>query len=265
MVLREHGVNILLNIFCGPVVNAARGITSQVTNAVTLFVNNFMQAVNPQITKFYSSGDLKEMHRLIFKSSRFSFYLMLILSFPLMKGIDYALGIWLISVPEHTVSFIQLLMVFCLMDTLMLPLITGLLAEGNIRIYEIVLTALNLCIIAFSYIALKFGYAPESVYVIPIVVEISIIACRIWLSNKAYHLPIKRYFREVLYNVFIVSLVAGTLVWWLQLPIKDPLTNFIIEELLALSISFLTVCILGLTLNERLLLAAMIRKVMKIR
>ena len=90
-VLKEHGVNILLNIFCGPIVNAARGITSQVTGAITLFVSNFMQAVNPQITKLYSSGNLQDMHRLIFKSSRFSFYLMLMLGVPLMKGIDYIL------------------------------------------------------------------------------------------------------------------------------------------------------------------------------
>ena len=260
MVLREHGVNILLNIFCGPVVNAARGITTQVTNAATLFINNFMQAVNPQITKSFSAGDLKEMHRLIFKSSRFSFYLMLMIAIPLLKGADYALELWLVCVPEHTVDFIQLLIIFCLMDTLMQPLITGILAEGNIRTYEIVLTVLNLCIILLSYFALKYGYAPESVYIVPIIIEVGIIICRIWLSGKAYSLPIKRYCIEVLCNAFLVFTVAGIFAWWIQFPTHNNIFSFIAVELIVLLFTCLTVYILGLTQHERILIATYLSK-----
>ena len=259
-VLKEHGVNILLNIFCGPAVNAARGITSQITRAVTLFVNNFMQAVNPQITKSYASGNLQEMHRLIFKSSRFSFYLMLMLGIPLMKGIDYALGLWLVSVPEHTALFIQLLMVFCLMDSLVLPLMTGLLAEGNIRGYEIALVVLNVGNVVLSYIALKCGYAPESVYVISIVVEIGIIAARVWLSGKAYHLPVKRYCIEVLGNAFVVSAMAGVFAWWIHLPLPQAWASFMGEVLVVFLFTGLVVCVLGLTRNERMFLFSTARK-----
>ena len=259
-VLKEHGVNILLNMFCGPAVNAARGITSQVTSAVTLFVSNFMQAVNPQITKFYSSGNLQEMHRLIFKSSRFSFYLMLLLGIPLMKCIDYALGLWLVSVPEHTALFIQLLMVFCLMDCIVQPLMTGLLAEGNIRVYEIALVILNVGNVVVSYITLKQGYAPESVYVVSIIIEVGIMVSRIWLSSKAYQLPVKRYCIEVLGNALVVSLVAGLFAWWIHLPIENAFANFISLVLLILVFTGTTVLVLGLTNNERFFLLATIKR-----
>lgn len=258
-VLKEHGVNILLNIFCGPTVNAARGITSQVTNAVTMFVNNFMQAVNPQITKLYSSGNLQDMHHLIFKSSRFSFYLMLILGIPLMKSTDYVLSLWLVSVPEHTVVFIQLLMVFCLMDCLVQPLMIGLLAEGNIRVYEIVLVVLNVGNVLFSYVALKQGYVPECVYWVSIVVEVGIIISRVCLSGKAYQLPIKQYCVEVLGNTLLVAIVAGTFAWWVYLPLSNPFASFVAIMLLVLFFTCFIVYILGLTNNERRFLQSTIK------
>lgn len=258
-VLKEHGINLLLNMFCGPAVNAARGITSQVTGAVTMFVSNFMQAVNPQITKYYSSGNLQEMHRLIFKSSRFSFYLMLILGIPLMKVIEYALGLWLVSVPEHTALFIQLLIVFCLMDSLVQPLITGLLAEGNIRVYEIFLVIFNMGNVVLSYFALKCGYAPESVYVISIFVEVGIIAIRVCLSGRAYGLPVGRYCVDVLGRALLVSIVVGVFAWWIQLPVLYGLTRFVVLVLLTFAFTGLTVYVLGLTQGERKFLLATVK------
>ncbi len=258
-VLKEHGVNILLNMFCGPAVNAARGITSQMTGAVTLFVSNFMQAVNPQITKLYSSGNLRDMHRLIFNSSRLSFYLMLMLGIPLMKGVDYVLALWLMSVPEHTAVFIRLLMVFCLMDCLVQPLMTGLLAEGNIRVYEIALLALNVGNVTLSYAALKHGYVPECVYWVSIMVEVVIIFSRVWLSGRAYQLPVKQYCMEVLGNALLVASVAGVFAWWIDLPLTNTLANFIVSILLILLFTGLVVYGLGLTGNEREFLRSVVR------
>lgn len=251
VVLKEHGVNILLNIFCGPAVNAARGITSQVANSVMLFVTNFMQAVNPQITKSYSSGDLLEMHRLIFKSSRFSFFLMLLLGLPLLKNVDFILGLWLVAVPDHTVLFIQLLLVFCMMDCLVYPLITGLLAEGNIRLYEIMLVILNVCNILFSYVALKLNYSPESVYVISIILEIGIMILRIWVSGRAYHLSIRVYCKEVIGRAFIVSVIAGSFTYLLSFHIINVWGNFIFMSLAVFLFTAFVIYIIGLNCRER--------------
>lgn len=250
-ILKEHGTNILLNIFCGPAVNAARGITSQVTNSVTMFVSNFMQAVNPQITKSYSSGNLVEMHSLIFKSSKFSFYLMLLLGLPLMKCTEYVLSIWLVSVPAHTVEFIQLLLIFCIMDCLVYPLITGLLAEGNIRTYEIVLLSLNIGNIIFSYFVLKYGFAPESVYIISIILEIGIIASRIWLSGKAYKLPVCNYCKDVVVKALIVSVITGAFAYFIFIPITNIWGYILLNSIIISLFTFFIIYIFGLNLNEK--------------
>ena len=258
-VLKEHGVNLLLNLFCGPAVNAARGITSQVTRAVTLFISNFMQAVNPQITKSYSSGNLDEMHRLIFTSSRFSFYLMLLLSLPLMKSVDYALGLWLVDVPEYTGLFICLLLIFCLMDCLVQPLMTGLLAEGNIRTYEIALVILNSCNVILSYFALREGFAPESVYVVSIVVEIGIMWSRIYLSGKAYALPTRRYCLEVIGKAGVTALVSGIFTWWLNFSLSNDFIKFVIVTFFVMLFTCLIVGVIGLDSYERTYLLSVIR------
>lgn len=261
-VFKEHGVNILLNIFCGPVVNAARSITSQVTSAVTMFVSNFMQAINPQITKLYSSGNLDEMHRLIFRSSRFSIYLMLLLGLPLMKCIDYVLGLWLISVPEHTALFIQLLMVYCIMDCLVQPLMIGLMAEGNIRIYIITLVVLNAGNVLLSYLALRLGFSPESVYVVSIVVEVGIMLSRIWLSAKAYRLPAKRYCIDVLVNSAVVATLSGVFTWWIQLPISHAFVHFVTVTLTVIIFTGIMIYIFGLNRCERAVLVNGVTKIL---
>ena len=260
-VLKEHGVNILLNMFCGPAVNAARGITSQVTNAVTMFVTNFMQAVNPQITKSYSSGNLGEMHRLIFKSSRFSFYLMLILGLPLMKSIDYILALWLVSVPDYTAIFIRLLLIFCLMDCIVQPLMTGLLAEGNIKVYEIALVVLNVGNVVLSYFALKHGFSPASVYLISILVEIGIIWSRIWLSGKAYQLPVWLYCRQVIGKLSIVTFITGFFTYWLYSPLKEnTFDHFILLSLFIILFATVIIYTLGLSTEERQFIITAVRK-----
>lgn len=223
-----------------------------------------MQAVNPQITKLYSSGNLQDMYCLILKSSRFSFYLMLMLGIPLMKGVDYVLALWLVSVPEYTAIFIRLLMVFCLMDCLVQPLMTGLLAEGNIRVYEIVLLVLNVGNVALSYIALKHGYVPECVYWVSIVVEVGIIISRVWLSGKAYRLPVKRYCVEVLGNALLVAAVAGVFAWWIYLPFTNTFANFILSMLLVFLFTGLMVYVLGLTCNERKFLRSVIKNKLRL-
>lgn len=260
-VLKEHGVNILLNMFCGPAVNAARGITSQVTNAVTMFVTNFMQAVNPQITKSYSSSNLEEMHRLIFKSSRFSFYLMLILGLPMMKSIDYIMEVWLVFTPDYTTIFIRLLLVFCLLDCIVQPLMIGLLAEGNIKIYEIVLVILNVGNVILSYFFLKYGFSPVSVYVISIVVEIGIMWSRIWLSGKTYKLPVWLYCRQVIGQLFVVSFITGLFTYWLYIPLKgNTFGHFILLTLFIISFTAVIIYTLGLSSEERQFIIVGVRK-----
>ena len=137
-VLRDQGGNVVINLFCGPTVNAARGVAFQVNNAVNQFVANFMTALNPQITKSYASGDKEYMMTLIFQGARLSFYMLLLLSLPILVNTHYILELWLKIVPEHTVLFVQLVLIFTMSESISQPLITAMLATGKIRNYQIV-------------------------------------------------------------------------------------------------------------------------------
>src|SRR5690606_19286013 len=115
-VAKCQGVNIVLNLFFGTVVNAAYGITNQVYSAVNMFVSNFQLALNPQIIKNYSQGNLEQSHYLILQGSKFSFYLMLIIVSPIILNVDFILEIWLVNPPEYTSVFVQLCLLNILID-----------------------------------------------------------------------------------------------------------------------------------------------------
>ena len=159
-----QGLNILLNMFFGPAVNAARGIAYQVQGAITQFSNNFMTAVRPQIIKSYAEGKPDDMMRLVKQSSCFSFYLMWIITLPIFLESDYILTLWLGHYPEHTVSFLHLVLILCLIQTLKTPRSTVFHATGHLKFVNLVVGGILCAAFPLAYILLKFGSSPESVF-----------------------------------------------------------------------------------------------------
>lgn len=159
-----QGLNLLLNMFYGPVVNAARAVAYQVQGAVTQFGNNFMTAVRPQIIKLYAQGEIKEMFKLVYLSSNFSYYLMLFLILPLSLEADYILSLWLGKYPDHSVTFLILIFILCLIQTLKTPRTIVLHATGKLFLANIVIGTLLCCAFPLAYVFLKMGGEPESVF-----------------------------------------------------------------------------------------------------
>lgn len=159
-----QGLNLLLNVFFGPVVNAARGVAYQVQGAVTQFSNNFMTAVKPQIIKSYAEGDTGGMLTLVKNSSCFSFYLMWMISFPIMLEADYILSLWLGKYPDHTVTFLILVLVLCLIQTLKTPRTTVFHATGHLKLVNLVVGGILCAAFPLAYLFLKMGMSPESVF-----------------------------------------------------------------------------------------------------
>lgn len=191
-VLRDQGGNVVINLFCGPAVNAARGIAFQVNNAVNQFVGNFMTALNPQITKSYAAGDRGYMMTLIFQGARLSFYMLLLLSLPILVNTHYILALWLKIVPEHAVLFVQLILIFALSESISQPLITAMLATGKIRNYQIIVGGLQMMNLPLSYILLRLGYFPEVVIVIAICISQCCLAARLILLRGMIGLSITK-------------------------------------------------------------------------
>ena len=156
---------MLLNMFFGPVVNAAQGVGLQVSGVVTRFIGGFMTAVQPQITKSYASGEIDRLNGLLVKSTKFSFYLMVLLIFPIINNTRVLLDAWLVEVPDHAVSFANIILVYTFIDCFTTPLYTAVLATSKIKVYEIGLTILYFTNIICTYIALKLGMVPEVVFV----------------------------------------------------------------------------------------------------
>lgn len=180
-----QGLNILLNMFYGPAVNAARAIAYQVQGAVTQFSNNFMTAVRPQIIKSYAEGDLEAMMKLVKQSSCFSFYLMWMISLPVCLEAGYLLSLWLGEYPEHTVNFLVLILVLCLVQTVKTPRTTVFHATGHIKWSNIVVGTVLCAAFPLAYVALKLGGSPESVFLMA--------NLTMFLSEFASVLVLKRY------------------------------------------------------------------------
>lgn len=159
-----QGLNLLLNVFFGPVVNAARAVAYQVQGAVTQFSNNFMTAVRPQIIKLYAQGEIKEMFKLVYMSSNFSYYLMWLLVLPICLEADYILSLWLGNYPDHSVSFLILVLILCLIQTLKTPRTIVLHATGKLLLANVVIGTLLCCAFPLAYVFLKMGGNPESVF-----------------------------------------------------------------------------------------------------
>lgn len=208
-VLKDQGVNVVINMFTCPAVNAARGIAMQVNGAIYNFVQSFMTALNPQITKSYAANNHKYMMALIFQGSRLSYYILMVLALPVIINTDYILYLWLKIVPEHTVSFVQLVLLFSMSEAISLPLVTAMLATGNIKKYQIIVGGLQVLNLPIAYILLKFNFAVELVFVVAIVISQLCLLARLHLLRGMIGLHAREFLRKVYFNVLIVTILAG--------------------------------------------------------
>ena len=263
-VMMTQGVNVLLNMFFGPIVNAGRGIAVQVQGVVTKFVGGFQTALNPQITKTYAAGDMANMYKLIVASSKVSFFLLLFLSLPVIIEAPYLLRLWLTIVPDYSVPFFRIIMLISFMDTLASPLVIAANATGKIKVYQQLVSASLLAIVPISYVVLKLGASPISVFVVHLICVVLAQLIRIWLLRKMINLSVISYLKDVVLPIFCV-VVSSTIV---SLCVYHIFSN---ETILNLFLLFLTTTIfngvfiffIGLKSNERVLVVSKVRRIYK--
>ena len=205
-ILYTQGLNMMLNIFFGPIVNAARGIAVQVQSAVQQFVGGFQTALNPQITKNYASNNLPQMHSLMFRSARFSFLLLFFLSLPVLMETNFILTLWLKTVPDDAVIFTQIMICISLIYTTANPCIIANQATGKVKIYQMVVGGILLLILPISYVVLKLGAPAYSVFIVHFCIESVAQFSRMYMLRKLIHLPLWQYMKNI--YIPIVSTVA---------------------------------------------------------
>lgn len=251
-VLRDHGGNILVNLFSGPAVNAARGVAVQLNGAVQGFVTNFMAAVNPQITKSYASGEKEYMFTLVRRSSRLSFCLLYLIALPVIFNADYLLGLWLKEVPAHASFFVQLFLIFALSESMSNPMITAMLATGDIRRYQLVVGGLQLLNLPISYVFLKLGAMPEVTVMVAIAISQVCLWARLIMLNKATGFPILPFVSEV-YVTLLLKVVCVTLVipMLVNMVKPDGFAGLVVSAGTCVIVTLLVIWLLGLEPGER--------------
>lgn len=260
VILRNQGGNILINLFAGPIVNAARAIANQVLHAVHSFVDNFYMALRPQITKSYANGDRDYMMKLIYIGSRFSFYMLLILCLPIILNVDYLLSLWLKEVPDHTSLFVQLTLLFTLIESFSSTLITAQLATGKVKTYQLIVGGIQLLNIPVSYVLLKLGGAPETILYVAIFFSICCLFARLFMLQINIHLDAFDYFRKVVMKSVMVSVAASIVPIFLSFSMGHKFVDFFWLTLLCLVCSILSVLYIGCDEKERHLLYVKIIK-----
>ena len=262
-ILRDQGSNILLNLYVGPVINAARGIAEQVNGAINSFASNFMTAVNPQITKSYAANDKAYMLELIYKSAKFSLYLLLFLSLPIIVETPYILKIWLKVVPEHTVWFVRLILLYALCDSASRPLITAILATGNIKNYQLIIGAFQFLCLPISYFFLERGFYPEITLIVSLILNLCCLVVRLILLRSMIGLRVRIYIKEVVIKVVLIGIVSSALPIYLSFRLPNSFSSFIVVIVLTLVITLLSIYCIGCSSSERYTLKKALFKLYK--
>ena len=260
---KDQGVNIAINIFTGPAVNAARGIAMQINGIIGQFIGNFMVAINPQITKEYAAGNLKRMHTLIFKSTRFSYYLFLFLSVPILLEVETILYIWFGQVPDHTVLFTRLVIILSLAEIISNALITAQNSTGKIRNYQIVVGGILLMNFPISYILLRAGNFPEVTVVVAIIISQICLVARLTFLKNSIKLPIKTFLKDVYWNVIIVSIAAFILPYTCHHFIEERLIRLVTVGIVSIIASGVAIYFIGCNKEERAIAKRYVGKIKK--
>lgn len=267
-IFRTQGLNILLNMFYGPIVNAAHGIASQVDGAAENFVVNFQTASNPQIIKSYALREYKDTNKLVCQCSKFSFYLMLAISIPIFFQIDYILSIWLTDIPPFTKQFVQLILLNGIIDSISKALITYAKATGNIKWYMIIQGGFYLLTLPVIYIFLQLGYSPIISFLIVVIFTFTGTFLRLAiLHNIARSFSVKQYFTDVLCPTTIVGCISFALCFLLfYLNTTTAFGTLILNTILSIALVSLIIWAIGLTKSERTYIAYIVHtKIDKLR
>lgn len=248
----EQGLSIIVNLFYGVAGNAAVGIANQVNSHITGFVSSFQVALNPQLTKSEASKDRERQYNLIFKSAKFSYFIMLFLAAPIVLNLDYILHVWLGNYPPHTTSICMFIIIGVLIETLSGPLWVSIFASGKIRTYQIVISCILLMNVPLALLIGKTGLPPAGVYAVRALIFIFALTTRLIYLKKLINLEFTKFLKNVIYPICLSSIPLFAIIYAKYHFITDTtFISFIIESIAIVLIEVVVIGWLGLNKNER--------------
>lgn len=250
VIFNNQGLTMLINVYFGLTVNAARGLATQVENAVLQFVNNFTMAVNPQITKSYAAGEIEAMHQLICRGAKFSYFAMLIMAMPLIFEMRAVLSLWLGNVPEYTVIFSQLSLIMGMCDCIGTTAFTACMATGRLKKYSLIITPIACTEFILSWILFYLGADAVSSYYLYILVKMGSVIAKVFIMQSMIGLPVKMYLKSVFLPIFAVTTVAIIPPAFVNL-MNQTISRAVLTATVSILSVVLTTFYIGMNNNER--------------
>lgn len=250
-VIKNQIINILLNIFFGPVTNAARGVAAQVNSAVYSFGNNFSTALRPQIIKTYANNERKECISLVYRGCKLTFFLMFIIILPLSIEADFVLKVWLKNPPMDAVLFTRLVLIDCLIESMNYQIMTLAQATGKIKLYQAVVGGILMLNLPISYFVLKIGMPAYSVLMVNIFLTIIAAFVRLLIIKKIVDFSIIDYTKKVIIPCFIVVIVSLVIPFLLNIKIKNEIIKFFTVCFASVVFSAIAIFFIGFNKEER--------------
>ncbi len=259
-ILNNEGLSFLINFFFGPVLNAAKGISDRVSSAIAMFINNFYSAVKPQIVKSYASGDFTYMKTLAFQSSKFSFFLMLLLSLPLILETHFVLSLWLVDVESSMVGFTKLILIYSIINVFEFPLTQLVHATGKVKKYQVSVGLFTLLTLPITFLLFHLGYSAKYAIVVLIVVYSLAYIPRLIIVRNQLNISIYEYFQQVITKSVIVCLFSIILPLVVVLNIESGLFRMVLTSMISFFSILISVYIFGINGSERELVIHFLRK-----
>ena len=263
-VLLTQGINVITNLFFGVTSNAARGVATQVDGAVRQLVNNFILALNPQITKTYAAGEHDYTLRLVYQGAKYSFFLTLFVAIPFLLEVDYVLKIWLGVYPQEASLFVRWTIAIILADVLSLPIITANAASGKIKKYQLVVGGYNMTIFPVVYVCFKFGLPAYTAYVVHFMVFFTNLFVRIRLMKGILNITYMDYIQYVFIRIIPVFVIALLVPLILYYNVDEGLFRLVLICLVTIVELPILVFVIGLNQSERVVILSFVRnKILK--
>lgn len=249
--LCTQGLSILINMFFGPVANAAKAIADKVNGAVNGFSNNFMMAVQPQVVKLYAADDLVEMHKVFYMASKLSFFLMLIMVLPIAFNADELLTLWLVNHDSLTTYMLQCVLLYSFISSLEIPINQAIRATGNIRDYQVYIGLLTFMVIPVAYIFFKAGLPAYFGYIALIIVYGLAFFARLYYLRKQIGITYSMYLKQVFARCLVCFVVISVILYIVTAICKQANAHSLFAWCMCVILSCIVVFLMGLNRNER--------------
>ena len=262
-ILHTQGISIVTNIYFNTAINAAQGIANQVNSAVTSFTTNFQVALNPQIVKSYAAKELESMHQLIFRGCKFSYFLVLIFTIPIVVEAPQILNIWLTTIPPETVEFVRLILIVTLINSFSNIMAVAQGATGRVKVYQIVLTSLGLLHIPFAMVFFEMGFPAYYGTVVYIFLSLILMTTRVLFVTKSVELKLSKFVKEVCFPTLLVTIISFISSVLIHRVLPVTFIGFIISCLLSIGVIAVIIYLVGLNKEERSFLSKQVLKIIR--